>query len=132
MLVDPSITKLKSPDESEVFPKLSMAYAVTECAPAVSDHVEKDQSPELSTKLVPIELPPSNNSIVDPTSAVPERIGIKSLVPPIVGFPGAVVSIFPPFIAVEATLVFPDASVSLAVNDRLSVPSHSPDFGPAR
>ena len=53
MLVDPSITKLKSLDESEVFPKLSMAYAVTECAPAVSDHVEKDQSPpELSTKLV--------------------------------------------------------------------------------
>ena len=78
-----------------------------------------ENTPSLSAVAVPKEEEPLNNVTVEPASAVPEIVGVESLVKDeetINGASGAVESIIIER-PVEAEEILPAASVAFAVNE---------------
>ena len=115
-----SIVMLWLEDLGEVFPALSVAFAVMLCAPLLSVDVVADHVPLLEAVVVAIAvvLLPSYSFTVEEASAVPENVGVASLVTvplageDITGAAGGVASVNTTVTVNDAVPVLPAASVA--------------------
>jgi hypothetical protein len=118
-----SMVTLLSVEAGEVFPALSVAFAVILCVPLlIAVDGATDHEPELDVTALTngVVLVPSYSLTVDDASAVPVNVGVLSLVVlplaglDITGAAGAMVSIVM-LTATEAGDVLPAASTAFAV-----------------